>query len=484
MAVIGLDVGTTGCKAVVYNQEGKILTSSYLEYDIIAINGNYEINPNIVWEKVSEVLLSVTKKCAEAIEAIGISTFGESAVLIDKEGNVLCNAMLYTDPRGIEECKKLVEYENITKVAAHPMYTISKILWMKENREEIKKRVYKYLLFEDFIIYKLTGEFCISFSQAARTGAFDVRQSTFCEDILKLADCNKEQFSIPSPSGTIAGVVKTLEYLYGVPVVTGGQDQVCAALGAGIHDDGEAVLGMGTVECITPIYSDPDKITHDKIIQGYCCVPYVVYGKYVTYAYSYTGGALLKWFRDKIAIELSNQVDNLYEHFNYSVQDLETELLLIPHFAGAATPYMDTNAVGAIVGLSVATTREEIYRAILEGCCFEMAINMEQLNEAGIKIDRLIATGGGAQSKVWLQMTADVLQIPVGVMKNTEAGTAGAAMLAGTAVGIFSTLKQAVERFCIPGDTYVPDLSRQKYYQNKYRKYKKMYTSIKEIMEG
>lgn len=118
MAVIGLDVGTTGCKAVVYNQEGKILTSSYLEYDIIAINGNYEINPNIVWEKVSEVLLSVTKKCAEAIEAIGISTFGESAVLIDKEGNVLCNAMLYTDPRGIEECKKLIEYENITKVAA------------------------------------------------------------------------------------------------------------------------------------------------------------------------------------------------------------------------------------------------------------------------------------------------------------------------------------------------------------------------------
>lgn len=113
-----------------------------------------------------------------------------------------------------------------------------------------------------------------------------------------------------------------------------------------------------------------------------------------------------------------------------------------------------------------------------------MAINMEQLNEAGIKIDRLIATGGGAQSKVWLQMTADVLQIPVGVMKNTEAGTAGAAMLAGTAVGIFSTLKQAVERFCIPGDTYVPDQSRQKYYQNKYRKYKKMYTSIKEIMEG
>lgn len=477
MALLGLDVGTTGCKAIVYNTKGELLGSCYQEYQIITETGRFEIDPNLVWESVRKVLTCAAEESPEPVEAIGISSFGESVVPLDREGNVLANAILYTDPRGEEECKFLEEFTPITKVSAHPMYSIAKILWQKNNQPALFSKVWKYLLFEDFILYRLTGNCMISYSEATRTGCFDVANKCFSQAVLSAAGLSADLFSTPVPSGTICGRVKNFPLLESAVVTTGGQDQICSALGAGATSLGSAVCGIGTVECITPVFGAPieDLATLSK---GYCCVPYAMEGSYVTYAFSYTGGAMLKWFRDKIA---DTDAKSVYRTFDEKVKNSTTNLLLLPHFAGAATPYMDVNATGAILGLTLSSTREDIYRAILEGCCFEMLLNIEELKQAGIDIAIVTATGGGASSKLWLQMKADIFGFPVRSLKNSEAGTVGAAMLAGVAIGAFPNLEDAASHLVKYDQEYLPNFERRDQYLKKYQKYKKLYSLLKEI---
>lgn len=477
MALLGLDIGTTGCKAIIYSDAGELLGAEYLEYSIIAGDGTFEIDPNLVWQSVCAVLRGAVGKAGVRVDAIGISSFGESAVPIGRDGSVLANAILYTDPRGGEECKALERFTSITKVPAHPMYTVSKILWQKKHCPDLFAKVYKYLLFEDFIIYKLTGNCYISYSEATRTGCFDVENKCFSREVLSAVDLSEELFSKPVPPGTVCGNVKEFAELAGAVVTTGGQDQICSALGAGATAVGSAVCGIGTVECITPVFAKPIE-SLETLNKGYCCVPYAVDDTYVTYAYSYTGGAMLKWFRDEIA---DTGASGVYRTFDERVENSSTNLLLLPHFAGAATPYMDTGATGAILGLTLASTREDIYRAILEGCCFEMLLNIEQLAAAGIEISSIIATGGGAASRVWLQMKADIFGFPVRSLKNSEAGTVGAAILAGVAVGTFSSLQQGADRLIQYGAEYLPDAQRRNNYLKKYQKYKKIYAALREI---
>lgn len=495
-ALLGLDVGTTGCKSIVYDVSGKIIGKAYSEYSVISYDGKFEMDANVVWASVKEVIKKSTKGIDMPVSAIGISSFGESAVPVDKDGNALANAILYTDSRGEAECAWVEnlfgreKFMSITKVTPHPMYTLFKVLWQKNNQPEIFNAAYKYLLFEDYIIYKLTGKAAISYSESSRTGCFDIGNLCFSKEILDATGLTSDIFSTPSPAGTEVGKVlpqllQELGLSADTVVTTGGQDQICSAIGAGGYKTGLAVCGIGTVECITPIF---DKVIADTqtLDKGYCCVPYAVDGAFVTYAYSYTGGAMLKWFRDKLAPELKKECDendrNFYALIEEKIGDTVSNLLVLPHFAGAATPYMDTNAVGAIVGLSLSSTREEIFAAILEGCCYEMLINIETLAKSGINIGAVTATGGGASSKLWLQMKADIFGFPVSSLENSEAGTVGAAILAGISTGVFSDVKDGVDKMVKIKNTYYPNAEKQKRYMENYKKYKHMHEAVKQIM--
>lgn len=498
MALMGIDIGTTGCKSIVYDETGHILGKAYCEYNIISYDGKFEIDADLVWDSVK----SVVKKAVVGLDgdkkvtAIGISSFGESAVAIDKDGNTLGNAILYTDSRGQEECdyvEKLIGRErfmSITKVTPHPMYTLFKVLWQKNNQPEMFAKVFKYLLFEDYIIYRLTGECRISYSESSRTGCFDVKNLCFCDEILNAVGVSKDIFSIPSPAGTVAGAVKkSVSDELGLSdttlVTTGGQDQICSAIGAGGFKTGLATCGIGTVECITPIFGAPIE-DMNTLSKGYCCVPYVNEGAYVTYAYSYTGGAMLKWFRDKIAPELKEECDkngeNFYALIENKINGKISNLLMLPHFAGAATPYMDTTATGAIVGLTLASTREDIFNAILEGCCYEMLLNIEHLKKADIHIGSVTATGGGASSDLWLQMKADIFGFNVSSLENSEAGTIGASILAGVGTGVFSSLEDGVQKMVRIKKTFTPNFEKRALYMKNYNKYKKLHEAVKDIM--
>lgn len=493
MAVMGLDVGSTGCKCIIFSDNGQSEAYSYEEYPR-TLTGT-TISANTIWDSVSTVLrdanrqyaaISAQSESATPVRAICISSFGESFVPVDRNGSPLAEIMLYTDPRGVEECteftKKMPEDEIMKScgVKPHPMYSLPKIAWIRKNQPDLFDNTWKFLLIEDYIIYRLSGETCIDYSLASRTMAFNVTSKCWDERLLALAGIVPERLSAPVPSGTSVGVITAgvsadLGFPDGVLVVTGGHDQVCAAVGAGVLAPGIAVNGIGTVECITPAFSSP-VLESGFLNNNYACVPYAISDMYVTYAFNFTGGALLKWFRDNFAageiLEAKAEDKSVYRILDEKAAKTPSSVMVIPHFAGSGTPDMDPEATGAILGLSFRHGVPEIYRALLEGVAFETRYNMELMKSVGVDIVELRAVGGGAKSRIWLEIKAAITGCRILQLEVDEAGITGAAMMASVAAGIYPSVEAAANVFIKIRDTILPDPELQREYQARFETYK------------
>lgn len=495
MAIGGLDIGTTGCKFTVYDNHGTFRYKAYRDYPSSRGGKEQEIHVESIWNSVREVIREAAEKNPD-IQGIGVTSFGETFVLLDEKDTPLAPSMLYTDPRGEEECRELVEklgeknIAGITGLKPHCMYSISKLMWMKAHRPEIYNRASRILLMEDYIIYMLTGIGCIDYSIASRTMAFDIRKLCWSREILEASGIEEKLLSKTVPTGTAAGAVKEtiaadLGLKRDVMIVSVSHDQVAAAIGSRVFGDAAAVDGAGTVECITPVFTGIPE--NDVLYQGsYAIVPYVIPGKYLCYAFSFTGGALVKWYTDNLARYEKSLADrenkSVYEVLESGMKDEPTGILVLPHFAGAATPYMDSGSRGAITGLTAANNVSDLYRAMLEGVVYEMRLNMEELGKAGIKIKKLKAVGGGANSKVWLQMKADILGIPIVSLGSSEAGAAGSAMLTGIACNIFANLETAAVKMVKELETYYPRPEQRAAYEPYYEKYRQLYPSVRHLM--
>ncbi len=496
MKIAGLDIGTTGCKLTVFDEQGHDLGKAYRDYPVRRQVGGHEIDISVVMESVYAVIREMTERYSD-ITGIGVTSFGETFVLTDEEGTPLHTAMLYTDPRGAEECAFLTEklgadsIARISGLAPHEMYSVCKIMWLKKHRPEVYQQARHIFLIGDYVGWHLTGAAQIDYSLATRSMAFDIGRLTWSDEILDAAGIDPSLLSKPVPTGTVAGcITKAAAKKTGLNpdcrIVTVSHDQVAAAVGAGAFDGETAVDGAGTVECLTPIYDSlPDIAVMSK---GYfSVVPYVIPGKYVAYAFSYTGGALIQWCVNTFAkaeqeeARQQGMAVNPYLEQQYSKQE-PTGLLVLPHFAGAATPYMDTGSRGAILGLNAGTSLPEIYRACMEGVAYEMRLNYDALADSGIHFTRLHATGGGARSKVWMQMKADILNLPITALKTSDAGTVGSAMLTGVAVGAFTDLKEAAAIMVRQRETYYPDPQRHEQYMRIYERYKKVYDAVRPLM--
>ena len=276
--------------------------------------------------------------------------------------------------------------------------------------------------------------------------------------------------SRPVPTGTPAGhLTRAAARAVGLPervtVVSVSHDQVASAVGAGAFDGEVAVDGAGTTECLTPIYDAMPDI--DEMVKGYfSVVPYVVPGRYVAYAFTYTGGALIDWCVRQLG---KRERD-------------EAGLLVLPHFEGAATPYMDTGSRGAILGLTTNTGVPELYRGCMEGVAYEILLNARALKDSGVRFTRLHATGGGARSALWTQMKADVLDLPVVALRTADAGTVGSAMLTGVAVGAFRDLADAAEHMVERTQTYHPRPEMHERYMEIFERYARVYHAVRPLV--
>lgn len=499
MKIAGLDIGTTGCKCTVFDEKGKYLGKAYRDYPVLRSIGNHEIDITAIMEGVYAVIREMAEAFPD-IAGLGVTSFGETFVLTDEKGNPLHLAMLYTDPRGAEECRELTEktgektIANITGLRPHEMYSISKLMWIKKHQPAIYKEAKHIFLMEDYVVFHLTGKAQIDYSLASRTMAFDIHRLDWSDQILEAAGINRKLFSVCVPSGSIAGtilpeVAARTGLSEKVQIVSISHDQVAAAVGAGAFDKTVAVDGAGTVECLTPIYEGiPDA---DQMYEGYfSVVPYVLPGMYVAYAFSYTGGALIQWCVDTFARERQRKsreqkisVNTLLEkEYAKKHQEGPSGMLVLPHFAGAATPYMDTGSKGAILGLTVASTAADIYRGCMEGVVYEMYLNYQSLAGSGICFEKLNATGGGAHSSLWMQMKADVLNLPITALKTVDAGTVGCAMLTGVAIGMFRELKEAARLMVEETVTYRPRQEIHEKYMRVYERYRKVYEAIRPLM--
>jgi xylulokinase len=297
-----------------------------------------------------------------------------------------------------------------------------------------------------------------------------------------------DQLARPLSSGSTVGTISAkiasqLGLQNDVLVVTGGHDQSCGALGAGIISKGMAMYATGTVECITPVFEKP--VFGDNLFKNnYCTYDFAIPGMYTTVAYSLTGGNILKWYRDEFAFqekEVAMQSGrNIYEVILDTLPQRPSKLLVLPYFTPTGTPYFDSSITGSIIGLRFNTSREEILRALLEGVAFEMRLNLSILEKSGIVIDELRAIGGGGKSKVWTQLKANVLNKPITTVSVTEAGCFGVAILAKSATtGI--PVEAIVSEWVKTSQTIFPQEEFAEYYEKQFRTYLKLYPALKSL---
>lgn len=450
MSYLGLDIGTSGCKAVVFNEDGQQLAEASRLYSVRnARPGWAELDSAAVGDACLSTIREAAGKCgSDPVQALAISSQGEAFTVLGSDGKILADAMVSSDARAAKLAKSWppgfgVErlYEK-TGHTAHPIFTLFKLLWLKERRPDLWKDAQHFFCFEDYLHYRLGVEPVIGWSLAGRTMLFNVREKRWDSDILSVVGVDVAQLARPLASGSVVGIIPAavaseLNLARGACVVSGGHDQVCAALGTGALEEGQASLTTGTVECVAVAFEQP-AFSATLREANLCTYAHATPDLYATLAYNLTGGNLLRWFRDQwCALEQAEAAKgdiDVYERILRGMAPEPTPLMVLPYFTGSGTPYFDAETPGAILGLRLDTTRGQVLRALLEGLAFELRLNLSLLGKAGICVREIFAVGGGARSRSWLQLKADILNRPILCPRVFEAGCLGAAILACAAV--------------------------------------------------
>jgi len=492
MSLLGIDLGTTGCKAGVFGLDGTFLAQAYREYDMLhPAPGWSELDSRSVWKKTREVIAEVAAAAGhDPVTALAVSSFGEAFVPVSRDRRLLDNSILCVDERGREHVDRLRDdfghetFYAINPNLLGPNYSMPKLLWLREHRPEIYNRADYFLLWSDLVAFLLGCDPVTNNSHANRTLLFDLDKNDWSADLLAWSGVPREKLGRVVPGGTLIGTVSaSLCDELGLPrqvqVVSGGHDQCCNALGCGGITAGRAVYGMGSFDCITPIYRKPAdrlRMLHENLNIEHHVLPDL----YVSFLYI-QAGLLTKWFRDTFAsADVTPTGTGIYEFLYSEIPDAPTRMLVLPHFD--PPPHHSPETSGVIVGLKTSTTRGEILKAIIEGATLYFVQGIRALRGLGIDTTGFIASGGGSKSDKGLQIRADIFGIPIIRPRITEASVLGAAMLAGIASGVFRTAKEAADCFVREDRLFEPDAARHALYCEKHALYQAVFPSLKSVL--
>jgi xylulokinase len=494
---MGLDVGTTGCKALVFSPEGRVISYGYREYPLVhPRTGWSELDPFVLWRSIRDVIAeSVAGAGGDRVTALSVSVQGEAVIPVESNGRELYHFVVTFDDRTIPQWKwweKTLgrgKIFDITGMPLHPMYSLNKIMWFRENLPALFKRAWKFLCVEDFVFFKLGLEPTIDYSLAARTMAFDVRGERWSAEMLSLAGIDETLLSRVKPSGSVVGdvpdrVAEDLGLARGALAVTGGHDQCCGILGAGVVKEGLAMNATGTSDVLNPVFTRP-VMSGGMLERNYCCYHHTKPGMYTSCAFNLTGGLLLRWFRDAFcAAEVRDAKaagKDAYELIIAGAKREPASVYILPHFVGSGTPTLDPRSKGAILGLTLETDRSDVSRAVLDSTNYELKLNIDAFEEIGIPIDELRAVGGGAKSDTWLQLKADVFGKPVVSLEISEAACLGAALLAGAATGAYGSVDEGVALAVKTKRVFEPRGAEHDKYREKYAVYRKIYPALSRL---
>ncbi len=479
MSLLGVDIGTTGCKAAAFTEDGRCLTLAYREYQTLhPAPGLAELDSRAVWQAVRGVIRQVAQTAGgDPVSAVSFSSLGEAMVPVTRHHEILASSILCIDARGAEYIDRLRQsFDDRTFYAINPntlgpQYSLPKLLWLRDHEPAVFEQADYFLLWGDLVPFMLGCEPIACNSLANRTLLFDLARNDWSEPLLQWSGIDRRRLGRVVPGGTVLGTISRqaaadLGLRDGVTVVAGGHDQCCNALGSGVIAPGQAVCGIGSFECLTPAYSkveDPLRMLEAGLNIEHHLLPDL----YVSFIFN-QAGTLVKWFRDTFAAaDRPPEGMDLYAMLNEEMPDEPTRLLVLPYFEPAVCPRLVSDARGLIMGLRTDTTRGEILKAIMEGVTFYFVESIQALNRLGADTTQFVATGGGARSDRWLQIKADIFGVPFIRPRVTEASLVGAAILAGLSTGVFASPAEAVSRFVEHDRVFEPCPSRHRVYQER-----------------
>ena len=496
MSLLGIDLGTTGCKACVFSLDGVCLAQAYREYDMLHLQPGWsELDSDAVWQRTKEVIAEVAVQSkADPVSALSVSAFGEAFVPVTVDRSILAPSILCVDNRGKEHTDRLLEtfgqerFYAINHNLITPHYSLPKMLWLREHCADIYEQADYFLLWADFIAFMLGAEAVTNNSHASRTLLFDSDKNDWSDELLAWSGIPREKLARIVSGGTIIGTVSNLMAAElglncGVQVVSGGHDQCCNALGCGGISAGRALYGMGSFDCITSIYTKPDDPLN-MLRENLNIEHHVLPDLYVSFIFNQSG-LLVKWFRDTFA--KADTVPDGADIYNILTAEMPTEptrLLVLPHFEPPVSPYSIPETSGIIIGLKTSTTRGEILKAIMECCTLYFVDNVVSLGRIGCDTTEFIASGGGAKSDAWLQIKADIFGVPFTRPRFTEGGLLGSAMLAGLATGVFRSAGEAVGYFVEPDRVFEPDVRHHAIYKEKHALYRQLFEANAELLRA
>lgn len=494
--LLGVDIGTSGTKTVLFDLSGTVLGSCTVEYPLYQPkNGWAEQDPEEWWAAVCDSIRgAIAKADADPAEIGGIGLSGQmhGLVMLDADGKVLRRSIIWCDQRTGKECDEIHEKvgkARLIELTANPAltgWTSTKILWVRNNEPEIYEKCRHILLPKDFIRYRLTGEFATEVSDASGMGLLDVPNRCWSDEVLEKLGIDKSLLATVYESPEITGKItpqaaEATGLTIGTVVVGGAGDNAAAAVGTGVVTDGSAFTTIGTSGVVfahtSNISIDPKGRVHT-----FCCA---VPGAWHVMGVTQAAGLSLKWYRDtfcqqEIDLAAEQGVDPYYimDKQAEAVPIGSNKLIYLPYLMGERTPHLDPNCRGAFIGLSAIHTRQDLLRAVMEGVTFSLRDCAEVLSEMGVHPTRMLACGGGGTSKLWRQMLADVLACPVSTCASKEGPALGVAILAGVGCGAYSSVEQGCEAVIRINDPQPPIEANKVEYARVYDIYRALYPSL------
>jgi xylulokinase len=490
VSLLGIDVGTTGCKAASFSEEGRLLALHYEEYQIHKPRQDWaELDAAEVWDKVKLAVRSVASQCGEdPVKALSVSSLGEAVVPVTKDRKILGPSILFFDTRGgefMDELHKNLSDKKLYSINGNTLgnqYGLTKLMWIKQHRPDLYQRADKFLLWSSFISFMLGANPVVDYSLANRTLLFDLDREEWSKELLKIA--NLDQYKLPdtAPSGTKIGKISThIANEIGLPkdvmIIAGAHDQNASALGCGVINPGCAVYGMGTFICITPVFEN--RIEPRIMIQrGLNTEHHAVPERYVCFIYN-QGGSIINWFRNTFAANVDQQAeragDDVYDSLFRGIPEEPSSVVVLPHFTITGPPDFINDSSGVMVGLNLDTTRGDILKGIIEGVTFSLKVVVDSLAPTDIDINEYRPVGGGSKSEAWIQTCANIFGKPFKLPVVKEAGTLGAAIIAGVGSGVYASFEEGVEASVRLERTFEPDMKINQRYKARYEMYKELW---------
>lgn len=493
--LLGIDIGTTALKCAVFDLNGRALAVSTREYPLLTPKVNFvEVPAETYWAALKAGLddLKKTFDFTGSDVAVSFSAQGETLLCLDAAGRPLRNAIVWMDNRAVDEAEALREkfgdeqcYAVTGQVSFEPCWPASKVLWLRNNERELFEKTAKFVLVEDYFIYRMTGLYATEGSLVCSSTYWNITTKKYWPEMLNFLGIGEEKLPPVLESGVYVGempdaVRAELGFAGKVSVSTGALDQAAGALGVGNVKQGMFSEAIGAAVAFCVPVKKPTFDPNRKMPLHYFAIP----DMYMIHTFT-NGGMTLRWFRDKfcdseMGAEKAGAGDayDLIGREAASVPPGSDGLVMLPHLTGSLAPDVNAKAKGVWFGFTLAHTRAHFARSIMESLGYIMHRNIDALDDMGISVSEVRALGGGARSPVWSQIQADINQLRIVTMQSQEAPCLGAAILAGRGVGIFGDVEEAVSSMAEEKDVYLPNPENRAVYAEGYEMYRKLFADL------